>query len=550
MTPRKKILFYSLLILLTLAALEGMARIAYYLAYGEGYSTPQPAPPAAAVDFDPRELFTPVIIGAHDQSNKILHPYFGYTPDTPTSVLNTMPPRQTRDDQVVIGLTGGSVALFLAPEFRRAIERHFAEQGLDKEPVVIPLAIAGSRQPQQMNVVSYMLAMGGGFDFIVNLDGFNEIQKSAVNFQTGVFPFFPTAWSLLNQLTSDEIVIAGRTLTLRAELAGLQQNRQGSPFRHSAVYGLVNRYRIQRVDDRILQLNYALTEIKTGRSLEKHGPRGNFRDVADVHREAVRVWYRTSAMLARLAASAGADYYHFLQPNQYIPDSKPLSPAELELAYDRRRAENLGHPETYRLLVQYGQELQQRRVNYFDLTRIFRDHPETLYIDQCCHLNERGNELLAAAIVQRMAPALLRHSQANSPATDSMLAVAAPLPLPPDPKPVLQADRIDPSVAPQFQVSRRYGNFLAYEKDNCAPEHTQPRFFLHIIPVLAADLPENRQEHGFENRDFGFLSDGGSRIDGHCLIERPLPDYPIARIRTGQLNSAGEIWAVELSLPE
>ena len=254
-----------------------------------------------------------------------------------------------------------------------------------------------------------------------------------------------------------------------------------------------------------------------------------------------------------MATAAGADYYHFLQPSQYIPGSKPLSPEELQFAYGETQQRRGNYAETYPLLVQYGQELQQRGVNYFDLTGIFRDHPETLYNDRCCHLNDRGNELLAAAIVQRMAPALLRRGQASGPATDSMLAVATPPllpPLPPDPAPVIPVGGAAPSTAPQFQVSRRYGNFLAYEKDNCAPEHTQSRFFLHIIPVAAADLPASRREHGFENRDFGFLRDGGSRIDGRCLIERPLPDYPIAGIRTGQLNSAGEIWAVELSLPE
>ena len=35
---RKKVLYYGLMLLLTLLVLEGMARIAYYAAYGSGYS--------------------------------------------------------------------------------------------------------------------------------------------------------------------------------------------------------------------------------------------------------------------------------------------------------------------------------------------------------------------------------------------------------------------------------------------------------------------------------------------------------------------------------
>ena len=34
---RKKVLYYGLMLLLTLLAIEGMARLAYYAAYGQGY---------------------------------------------------------------------------------------------------------------------------------------------------------------------------------------------------------------------------------------------------------------------------------------------------------------------------------------------------------------------------------------------------------------------------------------------------------------------------------------------------------------------------------
>ena len=44
MTFCKKVLFYSLLTLLTLAGIEGMARLAYYLAFAESYPPPPPPP--------------------------------------------------------------------------------------------------------------------------------------------------------------------------------------------------------------------------------------------------------------------------------------------------------------------------------------------------------------------------------------------------------------------------------------------------------------------------------------------------------------------------
>ena len=552
MTLPKQILFYSLLLLLTLAVVEGMARAAYYLAYGEWYQVPAPLDPAALNrNSESDRVALPEI---NDGLNPVNHPYYGFTRPSPIDDLNAMPPPQTGADTVIIAFLGGSVAHLLTADFRRAVEQYFAEQKLPRRPVVLGLAHSGHRQPQQLHVVSYMLTMGGGFDLVVNLDGYNELNGPYRNFSRGVFPFFPAVWEQLNELTIPEIAIAGRILNRRAELAELQQDAASSPFRYSAAYELLHRYRIQRANDRIRQLNYDLTQVETGRQFARHGPRGNFQNFDQVRREAVRVWYRSSAVLGRVAATAGADYYHFLQPSQYIPESKPLSPEELRFAYGETQRQILNYPETYPLLTQYGQELRRDGVNFFDLNGIFRDHPETLYLDRCCHLNARGNELLAAAMVERMSPALLRHGQAAPiPTADSVLAVAAPPPLPalsPNPEPRLGSPSPLSDPGPQFQVSRRYGNFLTYEKDPCDPEHIQPRFFLHITPVSAADLPADRQEHGFANRDFWFQQEGGGLIEGHCSVERSLPDYPIAHIRTGQLNDSGEIWAVELSFPE
>ena len=79
------------------------------------------------------------------------------------------------------------------------------------------------------------------------------------------------------------------------------------------------------------------------------------------------------------------------------------------------------------------------------------------------------------------------------------------------------------------------GRRLLYAKANCAPAEYETPIFLHIYPVNPADLPPQEREQGFANRDF-LLPDHGGRIDGECLALVPLPDYPIAALRTGQLN--------------
>ncbi len=42
--------------------------------------------------------------------------------------------------------------------------------------------------------------------------------------------------------------------------------------------------------------------------------------------------------------------------------------------------------------------MKSRGVDFHDLTMIFRDHPEPLYIDNCCHVSEEGYSLVAEKI--------------------------------------------------------------------------------------------------------------------------------------------------------
>ena len=109
----------------------------------------------------------------------------------------------------------------------------------------------------------------------------------------------------------------------------------------------------------------------------------------------------------------------------------------------------------------------------------------------------------------------------------------------------LLANTPGPAVDAYFDLYRQ-GNTLVYHREPCAPADTGQRFFLHIVPADLSDLPAARRPHGFVNRDFDFARRGW-HTGGQCLAVIPLPDYPIAAIRTGQFApGAGNVWTAEL----
>ena len=89
-----------------------------------------------------------------------------------------------------------------------------------------------------------------------------------------------------------------------------------------------------------------------------------------------------------------------------------------------------------------------------------------------------------------------------------------------------------PTAGAAFELFRQDG-LLVYYRQPCRRVDTTATIRLQVIPQRAADLPPERRDYGFDSLDFPFFS-YGMRFDGQCLAMAPLPDYPIAEIRTGQ----------------
>ena len=186
MTRIKQIAFYGIMVVMTLAIIEGMAQAAYYIAYGEFNGSGQARlMPATSDVADELEQQLP-------ESSWVIHPYYGFTQGKTRHEVNQVPPPRREEGVVLIALLGGSVARYVIPAFQNALEDWFREHRISLRPVVLELAYNGMKQPQQVIQIANTLSLGGEYDIIINLDGRNELILPHENyFDYGVSPFYP-----------------------------------------------------------------------------------------------------------------------------------------------------------------------------------------------------------------------------------------------------------------------------------------------------------------------------------------------------------------------
>ena len=103
----------------------------------------------------------------------------------------------------------------------------------------------------------------------------------------------------------------------------------------------------------------------------------------------------------------------------------------------------------------------------------------------------------------------------------------------------------EPVVRSSFDVYL-IENTVAYLKSPCSAADAQAEFFLHVVPEDLEDLPADRRQYGFGGGNFHYGEHAALAFSGRCIMKRSLPDYPIARIRTGQFTPEGDqIWMAE-----
>jgi hypothetical protein len=351
-----------------------------------------------------------------------VHPYVGYVEEpredsgvhrlvdgqpVPVSSFGYMddrPPIQTRGpDRVVVGITGGSVACLFAINGTRRLEAELAGHPTfaGKRFVFVNLALAGYKQPQQLMTLGYLMTLGAEFDIILNIDGFNEVALHELeNASHKVFPAFPRSWQArIGVNDSLAGITRGRVLVVDEKRAALARAYSSAPWRYSVLANLVWHLRDRWLEgEAVWASEIYVRRWRPSGAYAVTGPKREFASPDELYDHLAAIWANSSSLMDQLCRGRGTRYFHFLQPNQYVRGTKPMSPAETRVAimddHPYRSGVALGYPRLQRA----GQSLITQGVAFHDLTRIFADHPEPIYTDSCCHYNQAGYEIMAQAI--------------------------------------------------------------------------------------------------------------------------------------------------------
>lgn len=361
-----------------------------------------------------------------------LHPFFGYVlkPNLPLNLefstriftVNNLgfpadydyPFIRQNPNQVIIGVFGGSVASnFSMYEIENQVLTKTLKEKIpelaNKEIIILPFALGGYKQPQQLLILNYILSLGQEFDFVINIDGFNEVALSNLNYQENIALSMPSVQHLLplrdvasNNLGVDELSAIAKIVENREQLQQKQETLQQSK--------LASIYLFRMVSTQAAAKTYqeSLMEFEKIRGQKEQNPQQDFILQIQNAREAVDVdtafnrmaelWANSSRLMKEALENQNSLYFHFIQPNQYYPTGRSFSEEERKLAFIDNHPYEMGVQKGYPILLQTVETLKTEKFPIFNGTKIFDNVNEIVYIDSCCHYNKTGNEVFATYI--------------------------------------------------------------------------------------------------------------------------------------------------------
>ena len=120
-------------------------------------------------------------------------------------------------------------------------------------------------------------------------------------------------------------------------------------------------------------------------------------------------------MIKQLLAQRNVPYFEFLQPNQYHSTDRVFSKEEATIAINPASNFRVPAGKIFPLLVAEVGRMQQNGVAIQSAVNVFDHVAEPVYIDDCCHFNERGNRIFGEFVANVVTQSLSKDSRYNVP---------------------------------------------------------------------------------------------------------------------------------------
>lgn len=354
-------------------------------------------------------------------TDKRFHPFFGYTYKAAQTETNNygfncpynVPLKRENLNWYIVGVFGGSVADdFYRLGTERLTQRLKQQPGMaEKEFIYLNFAMGGYKQPQQLQILTYFLSIGQELDLAINIDGFNEMVFCFNNNRLNLDMGMPSGQHILplrdlmdsNAVTGEKLEAIWNIRKHKAAFNETQNILQDTPFASAhlilSVYAK-NIYRKYR--EETLRFDKLIKPASPADSIVNVKYTKGNPDEDSLLTDVVSFWSRCSLLMSRAVEAQNGRYVHVLQPNQYF-SQKTFTAEEQYKAVDRQGPYNYLVQKGYPSFIREVANLQSKSVNSLDATALFDKSFETLYIDNCCHFNQTGNQLLAEFIADKIA---------------------------------------------------------------------------------------------------------------------------------------------------
>ncbi|MCC3550537.1 MAG: hypothetical protein EAZ90_28080 [Oscillatoriales cyanobacterium] len=337
------------------------------------------------------------------------------------------PFKKFKKNQFVIGIFGGSVASdFSIFQIQNKILPKYLKQvpGLqDKEFIILSFATGGYKQPQQLLILNYFLALGQELDLVVNIDGFNEVALSNLNNKNQINLAMPSIQHIspLTSLANNSLSTKALQATIRIKENKTKINEGLESLQHCSlaacdaltsvyVQNLVNNYRRDVIafekersktqqDDEgsVMYINKNKSVLEDGAAFEQMAWN----------------WAKSSIFMHKVLSASNVPYFHVLQPNQYYQTKRVFSDVEKRIAFNKdtpyAKAVEIGYP----ALLGKFPNLQKNKINILNGVKVFDKTKDVVYVDSCCHYNKTGEVIFSNYVGSSIVEALRKDERKN-----------------------------------------------------------------------------------------------------------------------------------------